>query len=174
MNGWESDFQELLCGFGANGSQTHNQQLLNILCRYLPLHQEYETQAFMITDNILRQPHYSIHFCSPHLSALFPGRNGEQKCWVSMIISDSESIRSRLGRLHSFSQTLTIDLTSNHVIRHTVLSLYLLGASLINISHNAGALNSAVRHEKTEIRTRDTGYMIYINIHMHTCGEINW
>lgn len=139
MNGWKTDFQELLCGFWGTEVKHTNQQLLCILSRYSLLHQLHKTQAFIKADNIFRQPYHDIHFCS-HLSAVFPGSNGVQKCWVSLIISNSESIRMRLGRLHSFSPARTIDLTSNHVIRHTVLSLYLLGIFLVNISHNASAL----------------------------------
>lgn len=76
-----------------------------------------------------------------------------------MIISDSESIRMRLERLHSFSQIRTIDLPSNHVIRHTVLSLCLHGVTLVNISHNADSLlpgEMHLTHAQAYRQTRDT------------------
>ena len=56
----------------------------------------------------------------------------------------------RLERLHSFNPARTTDLASNHAIRHTVLSLYLFCVFLVNISHNAGALNRRQGHTKTQ------------------------
>lgn len=84
-------------------------------------------------------------------SVLFPGSSEGCECWVSEIISDSENIRMRLERLHSFSQAHTIDLAINH----SVLSLYRFSVSFVNTSHNACALDcrqghSHHRHARTD------------------------